>query len=99
MIGKHTRHAADIGFVNHGRASQLALTLFGHLREDVSAIGLAALEAFRSLAKTLRRGPVGLQLGHRSLLFLTSSHRLRGLEAYRRLAAGHFFLGAITMVI
>ena len=55
--------AADVGLVDHRRASQLALTLLRHLGEDVAAIRLAALEAFRRLAKTLRRGPVGFQLG------------------------------------
>src|SRR5690606_21890017 len=33
-------------------------------REDVPTMGLGSLEPVGSLAKTLRRCPVGLQLGH-----------------------------------
>jgi hypothetical protein len=51
-------------------APQLPLTLGGFLRQDVTTMGLAALEAVRSFAKTLRRSPFGFQLGHARLLIL-----------------------------
>ena len=49
---------------HHARRAQLTLTLARLLGEDVTTMGLGSLEPFGSLAKTLRRCPVGLQLGH-----------------------------------
>src|SRR5215510_13907564 len=49
---------------HHARRAQLTLTLARLLGEDVTTMGLGSFEPFGSLAKTLRRCPVGLQLGH-----------------------------------
>src|SRR5882672_184581 len=64
---QHLLDAVDIGLVDHHAGAQLTLSLAGLLGEDVTSVGLAALEAFRRLAKALRRRPVCFQLGHRSL--------------------------------
>src|SRR5579863_6992990 len=51
-------------------AAQLALTLAGFFRQDMTTVGLAAFEAIRCFAKTLRRSPLSFQLGHDRLLIL-----------------------------
>src|SRR5260221_9396334 len=75
MVRRQLRDPMEVGFVNHLAGAQLALTLGWFLRQDVTLVGLATLEAFRCLAKTLRRGPVGFQLGHRRLSCRTVSRR------------------------
>src|ERR1700722_5912837 len=62
--------AVHVGLVDLCLAAQLAFTLGGLFRQDVTTMGLAALEAVRSFAKTLRRSPFGFQLGHARLLIL-----------------------------
>jgi hypothetical protein len=71
-------------------APKLALSLAGLLRQDMTAVGLRALEAVRCFAKTLRRSPLGFQLGHdhRLLIFSLSSQALRGVPAVTPLAGG-----------
>jgi hypothetical protein len=44
--------------------AQLTLTLAWLFRQDVTTMGLTALEAIRCFAKTLRRSPFSFQLGH-----------------------------------
>jgi hypothetical protein len=51
-------------------AAQLALTLAGFFRQDMTTMGLTAFEAIRCFAKTLRRSPLSFQLGHDRLLIL-----------------------------
>jgi hypothetical protein len=45
-------------------AAQLTLSLAGFFRQDMTTVGLAAFEAIRCFAKTLRRSPLSFQLGH-----------------------------------
>jgi hypothetical protein len=52
-------------------AAQLPLTLAGFLRQNMTTVGLTALEAIRCFAKTLRRGLLCFHLRHvRLLIFL-----------------------------
>src|SRR6266404_2700267 len=62
--------AVHVGLVHLHLAAQLTLTLAGLLRQDMTTVGLTALEAVRRFAKTLRRSPFGFQLGHDRLLIL-----------------------------
>src|SRR5215204_442086 len=65
-VGQQLFETDEILLGDHGGAAQLALTLRRLLGKDVSPLRLAALEPVRRLAKTFCRGPVGLQLGHRT---------------------------------
>src|ERR1700691_5745746 len=56
-------------------AAQLALTLAGFFRQDMTTVGLAAFEAIRCFAKTLRRSPLSFQLGHDRLLIFSPDHK------------------------
>jgi hypothetical protein len=56
-------------------AAQLALTLAGFFRQDMTTMGLTALEAIRCFAKTLRRSPFSFQLGHDRLLIYGPAHK------------------------
>src|ERR1700685_3372897 len=96
--------ALHVGFADVHLAAQLALTLAGFLRQDMTTVGLAAFEAVRCFAKTLRRSPLGFQLGHDRLLILLPCHKrpARSPADERRLKGGvtnflgsaaHFFLG------
>jgi hypothetical protein len=62
--------AIHIGLVNVHAAAKLTLTLAGFFRQDMTTVRLTALEAIRRFAKTLRRSPFSLQLGHDRLLFI-----------------------------
>jgi hypothetical protein len=62
--------AIHIGLVHLHFAAQLTLTLAGFLRQNMTTVGLTALEAIRCFAKTLRRSPLSFQLGHDRLLIL-----------------------------
>jgi hypothetical protein len=62
--------AIHVGLVNLHLAAQLTLTLARLFRQDMTTVGLAALEAVRRFAKTLRRSPFSFQLGHDRLLIL-----------------------------
>src|SRR5262245_45611519 len=64
MVREQLIEPHQILFRHHARRAQLTLTLARLLGEDVTTMGLGSLEPFGSLAKTLRRCPVGLQLGH-----------------------------------
>src|SRR4029077_3658617 len=70
VIGKKLLDAAHIGVVHETRAAgaRLAFDLSALVAEIVTAIRRVPLEALRCLPKALRCGPVGFQLGHRSLL-------------------------------
>src|SRR5688500_20025521 len=57
-------HPAEVLLRHHAGRTQLTLTLARLLGEDVTTMGLGSFESLGSLAKTLRRCPVGLQLGH-----------------------------------
>jgi hypothetical protein len=102
--------AIHVGLMDLCLAAQLALTLGRFLRQDMTTMGLAALEALRSFAKTLRRSPFGFQLGHARLLILLAfalapariSPRIcaaRGGVTDFLGSAAHFFLGPNTMII
>src|SRR3954469_13485158 len=69
---------------HHARRAQLTLTLARLLGEDVTTMGLGSFEPFGSLAKTLRRCPVGLQLGHNNseLVGALSLRLARGAPQY-----------------
>jgi hypothetical protein len=60
--------ALHVRIANVHFAAQLALTLAGFLRQDMTTVGLTAFEAIRCFAKTLRRSPLSFQLGHDRLL-------------------------------
>jgi hypothetical protein len=62
--------AIRVSFVDLHFAAQLALTLTGFLRQDMTTVGLTAFEAIRCFAKTLRRSPLSFQLGHDRLLVI-----------------------------
>src|SRR5216683_6587724 len=62
--------AVHVGLVNLHLAAQLTLTLARLFRQDMTTVGLTALEAIRRFAKTLRRSPFSFQLGHDRLLIL-----------------------------
>src|ERR1700676_5318163 len=62
--------ALHVRFADVHLAAQLALTLAGFFRQDMTTVGLTALEAIRCFAKTLRRSPLSFQLGHDRLLLL-----------------------------
>jgi hypothetical protein len=88
--GKHCFHAADIGLVDTGFPAQLTLTLAGFLRQNMTTVGLTALEAIRSFAKSLRRGLLGFHLGHVRLLILwpCSQARPRDMTSLELTATG-----------
>jgi hypothetical protein len=56
--------ALYVRFADVHLAAQLALTLAGFFRQDMTTVRLTALEAIRRFAKTLRRSPFSFQLGH-----------------------------------
>jgi hypothetical protein len=56
-------------------AAQLTLTLARLFRQDMTTMGLTALEAIRCFAKTLRRSPFSFQLGHYRLLIFSPAHK------------------------
>jgi hypothetical protein len=58
--------ATDIALIHETAAprAQMAFCLRGFMAEVMASAGGIPLETIRSLAKTLRGGPVGLQLGH-----------------------------------
>jgi hypothetical protein len=62
--------ALYVRFADMHLAAQLALPLAGFFRQDMTTVGLTALEAIRCFAKTLRRSPLSFQLGHDRLLFV-----------------------------
>src|SRR5712671_3074688 len=66
VIRQQRSYTPDITFVDEARAAgtRVAFDLAVLVTEVVATIGRVALEAFRSLAKTLRGAPVGFQLGH-----------------------------------
>src|SRR5579862_5424918 len=66
VIGQQLHEPTGIGLVDEARApgARLTLQLARFVAEIVATIRRVPLEAFRCLAKTLRRGPVGFQLGH-----------------------------------
>ena len=63
-VGQHLTHATDVGLVHHRWAAEQALTLAALLGEDVPLVRLSPLEAFGGRFEALRRGSVGLDLGH-----------------------------------
>src|SRR5690606_16799961 len=64
-VGKHAVQTAAVLGANDVRRTQAALTLGRLLGEDVATVGVASLVlAGGGLAETLRRRPVGLDLGH-----------------------------------
>jgi hypothetical protein len=69
-VGQQLFDAIDVGFVDVHLTAQLPLTLARFLRQDMTTVGLTALEAIRCFAKTLRRSPLSFQLGHDRLLVL-----------------------------
>src|ERR1039457_1672314 len=57
-------------------ATQLTFTLARFLRQNMTTVGLTALEAIRCFAKTLRRGLLGFHLRHvRLLIFFSPVHK------------------------
>src|SRR5882757_525837 len=92
-------------------AAQLTLTLARFFSQDMTTVGLAAFEAIRCFAKTLRRSPFSFQLGHDRLLILAlftdaleesrdpSRVAATGGTANFLRSAAHFFLGPNTMII
>jgi hypothetical protein len=72
VIRQQLHDTTDIGLVHEAGAAgaQLAHALGSFVASVMATPGGIALEAFRCLAKTLRRAPVGLQLGHRFRLLL-----------------------------
>src|SRR5271170_3364132 len=77
--------ALDVRFADVHLAAQLALTLAGFFRQDMTTMGLTALEAIRCFAKTLRRSPFSFQLGHDRLLICSPAHK-RSIEGSESLA-------------
>jgi hypothetical protein len=67
--------AIHVGLVYLHLAAQLTLTLAGFFRQDMTTVGLTALEAIRCFAKTLRRSPLSFQLGHDRLLIFGPAHK------------------------
>src|SRR5690606_5436509 len=68
-IRQHAVEATGIGSVDVVRLAQVALTLRGHLGEDVAAVGVARLVlAGSGLPEALGRAPMGLDLGHVGVL-------------------------------
>src|SRR5271167_643031 len=88
--------AIRVGFVDLHFAAQLALTLTGFFRQDMTTVGLTAFEAIRCFAKTLRRSPLSFQLGHDRLLIYSPAHKHRPgilwIPAARRCRRGGRFL-------
>src|ERR1700722_20172295 len=65
-------------------AAQLTLTLARFLRQDMTTVGLTALEAIRCFAKTLRRSLLSFQLRHARLLIFSPVHkRPAGIPRFR----------------
>jgi hypothetical protein len=56
--------ALNVRFADVHLTAQLPLTLARFFRQDMTTMGLTALEAIRCFAKTLRRSPLSFQLGH-----------------------------------
>jgi hypothetical protein len=67
--------ALNVRFADVHLAAQLALTLARFFRQDMTTMGLTALEAIRCFAKTLRRSPLSFQLGHDRLLIYSPAHK------------------------
>src|SRR5258708_6851328 len=106
-VGQTLLDALDVRFADVHLAAQLALTLARLFRQDMTTVGLTALEAIRCFAKTLRRSPLSFQLGHDRLLILwpcsqAPSPRGSPLQAGRQTffkSAAPLFLGPNTMTI
>src|SRR6202451_3871231 len=67
--------ALNVRFADVHLAAQLPLTLARFFRQDMTTVGLTALEAIRCFAKTLRRSPLSFQLGHDRLLIFSPVHK------------------------
>src|SRR5581483_3544655 len=77
-MGQQLDEPAGIGLVDQARAAgaRMALQLARFVSEVMTTAGRIGFEAFRCLAKTLRRGPVGFQLGHRlSPVCMATAHK------------------------
>src|ERR1700683_4013730 len=110
VIREKPHETTDVVFVHETRAAgaSLAFDLAGLVAEIVAPVCRIAFEAFRRLAKTLGRGPVGFQLGHRHNSSF-NSYRSTGAarhplganaqKAFIRPAERYFFFGAKTMII
>src|SRR5580704_1873701 len=66
VVGQQMQETIHIALVHETAASRasMALALGVLVAEIVASAGRVAFEAVRRLAETLRRGPVGFQLGH-----------------------------------
>jgi hypothetical protein len=62
--GHHLPNPTDVGFVHVRFTAQLPFTLARLFRQDVTTMGLTAFEAVCRFHETLRRSPLGFQLGH-----------------------------------
>src|SRR5476649_2600329 len=111
VVGQQLLEAIDIALVHETAASRacMALALGVLVAEVMASTGRVPLEAVCRLAETLRRGPVGFQLGHvlnSSLSPEFARCRNTRLLADRALAANssralrdHFFFGANSITI
>src|SRR6185437_14186342 len=72
VVRKQLDETTGVGLVHEARTARagVALDLAVLVTEVMAAFGRVPLEAFRRLAKALRRGPVGFQLGHRLILLI-----------------------------
>src|SRR5580704_11131737 len=116
VVGQQLQETIHIALVHQTAASRAGVTLaLGVLvAEIMTSAGRVAFEAVCRLAETLRRGPVGFQLGHdHSLPCCQSSQgvpawlrpgtpacsRIARLRLINRALHDHFFFGANSITI
>jgi hypothetical protein len=93
-VGQQLLDAILVGFIDLHLTAQLPFSLARFLRQDMTTVGLTALEAIRRFAKTLRRSPFSFQLGHDRLLFvalLTSAPKILRFPVRRYRRDGKLF--------
>jgi hypothetical protein len=90
-VGQTLLDALNVRFTDVHLAAQLALTLARFFRQDMTTMGLTALEAIRCFAKTLRRSPFSFQLGHDRLLIYSPAHKRPFLQGRRYRRDGKLF--------
>jgi hypothetical protein len=78
VVRKELGYTADITLVNQAGTARtrVAFDLPVLVTEVMATFGCIPLEAFRCLTKTLRRGPVGFQLGHELTPIVASGRKL-----------------------
>src|SRR5512146_1416371 len=112
VVREQLLETTGVRLVHEARSARAGVTLdlAVLVAEVVAAFGCVPLEALRRLAKALRRGPVGFQLGHRLKLLICCCSPGRQAPfwgtRYGRTTPGrsttwkrYFFFGAKTMII